>query len=136
MACIELASALALYAYGWEMRQLGEPRSNEELVEELRRSILPHQNRSSLKNRTAELAEYAQNVLGKVSKPGIRNETEKRELAESWLNLALSCAKVSVKFEADVLKQQQKQEQPDRSPAKRVRSGEEEQRNEREMVFS
>ena len=111
MACIELASALALYAYGWEMRQLGEPRSNEELVEELRRSILPHQNRSSLKNRTAELAEYAQNVLGKVSKPGIRNETEKRELAESWLNLALSCAKVSVKYEADVLKQQQKQKQ-------------------------
>ncbi len=111
MACIELASALALYAYGWEMRQLGEPHSNEELVEELRRSILPHQNRSNLKNRTAELAEHAQNVLEKVSKPGIRSEAEKRELAESWLNLALSCAKVSVKFEADVLKEQQKQEQ-------------------------
>ena len=43
--------------------------------------------------------------------PGIRSESEKQELAESWLELAISCAKVSVKYEADVLKQQQKQEQ-------------------------
>ena len=111
VTCIELASALALYAYGRELRQLGEPRSREELVEELRSRIHPHQNRSSLKNRINELVEHAQNVLGRASTPGIRSESEKRELAESWLELALSCAKVSVKYEADVLKQQQKQEQ-------------------------
>ncbi len=111
MSCVELASALALFAYGRELRQLGKPCSGEELVEELRRSILPHQNRSNLKNRTAELAEQAQSVLAKVTAPGIRSEADKRELAESWLDLAVSCAKVPVKFEADMLKQQQKQEQ-------------------------
>ena len=58
-----------------------------------------------------ELVEQAQNVLERVSTPGIRSESEKRGLAESWLELALSCAKVSVKYEADVLKQQQKQKQ-------------------------
>ena len=111
MDCIELASALALYAYGREVRQLGEPRSGPELVEKLCSCIQPHQNRSNLKNRTAELVEQAQNVLKRASMPGIRSESEKRELAESWLELAISCAKVSVKYEADVLKQQQKQEQ-------------------------
>ena len=111
MDCIELASALALYAYGREVRQLGEPRSGPELVEKLCGCIHPHQNRSNLKNRTAELVEQAQNVLKRASMPGIRSESEKRELAESWLELAVSCAKVSVKYEADVLKQQQKQEQ-------------------------
>ena len=75
-------------------------------------SIHPHQNRNSLKNRTAELTEQVQGVLAKTSAPGIRSETEKRELADSWLELAVSCAKVPVKFEADSSKQQQKQAIP------------------------
>jgi len=112
MDCIELASALSLFAYGRELRQLGEPRSPEELVEELRRHILPHRNRSSLKHRTAELAAQTQSVLERASSPGIRGEAEKRELAESWLELAVSFIKVPVKYEADILKQQQKEEQP------------------------
>lgn len=111
MDCIELASALALYAYGRELRQLGETHSGEKLVEELCGRILPHQNRSSLKNRTAELVEQTQRVFEKASAPGIRSETEKRELAESWLELAVSCVKIPVKYEADIIKQQQKQEQ-------------------------
>ena len=111
MGCMELASALALYAYGRELRQLGEPHTGKELVEELRGCIRPHQNRSNLKNRTAELVEQTQRVFEKTSAPGIRSEVEKRELAESWLELAVFCAKVSIKYEADILNQQQKQEQ-------------------------
>ncbi len=111
MTCIELASALALYAYGRGLRQLGEPHSSEELLEQLRSCIHPHQNRSSLNSHTAVLAEQAHAVLKLASKPGIRSEAEKRQLTEGWLELALSCAKISVKYEADVLKQQQKQEQ-------------------------
>ena len=111
MDCIELASALALYAYGRELRQLGELRSGDELVENLRGRILPHQNRGSLKSRTAELVEQTRRVCEKASAPGLRSEAEKRELAESWLELAVSCAKVSVKYVADNLKQQQQQEQ-------------------------
>ena len=80
-------------------------------MEELRGRILPHQNRGSLKSRTAELVEQTRRVCEKASAPGLRSEAEKRELAESWLELAVSCAKVSVKYEADILKQQQKQEQ-------------------------
>ena len=93
------------------LRQLGEPHSSEELLEQLRSCIHPHQNRSSLNSRTAVLAEQAHAVLKLASKPGIRSEAEKRQLTEGWLELALSCAKISVKYEADVLKQQQKQEQ-------------------------
>ena len=111
MECMEQASAQALAVYGREMRQLGEPRSAEKLEEELCRRIQPHQNKSSIKNRAGELAAQFQGVLAKANAPGIRNETNKRELADSWLELAASFAKVPVKHEADILKQQQKQEQ-------------------------
>ena len=111
VSCIELASALALFAYGRELRQLGEPCSDEELVDELRRGILPHQNRSDWKGRTAELAAQVQGVLAKASAPGLRSEAEKREMTDDWLELAVSFAKVPIKFEADILKQQQKQAQ-------------------------
>ncbi len=109
--CIEQASALALAVYSRELRQLGEPRSAEELAEELCRCIRPHRNRSSLKSRPGELAAQFQNVLAKTSAPGIRSDAEKRSLANSWLELAASFARVPVKYEADILKQQQKQEQ-------------------------
>ncbi len=111
MECMEQASAQALAVYGREMRQLGEPRSAEKLEEELRCRIQPHQNKGSIKNRAGELAAQFQGVLAKANAPGIRSETEKRELADSWLELAASFAKVPVKHEADILKQQQKQEQ-------------------------
>ena len=111
MECMEHASALALAVYGRELRQMGDPRSPEELAEVLYRRILPHQNRGSLQRRPAELAAQFQGVLEKASAPGIRDESEKRELADSWLELAVSFAKVPVKYEADILKQQQKQTQ-------------------------
>ena len=111
MECMEHASALALAVYERELRQMGDPRSPEELAEVLYRRILPHQNRGSLQRRPAELAAQFQGVLEKASAPGIRDESEKRELADSWLELAVSFAKVPVKYEADILKQQQKQTQ-------------------------
>ena len=43
----------------------------------------------------------------------MRSEAEKREIAGAWLDLALSCAKVSVKYDGDELKQRQKEEQTD-----------------------
>lgn len=108
---IELASALALSAYSRELRQMGERHSTEELVGELQCRILPHRNRGNLKSRRAELAEQLHSVLEKASAPGIRSKAEKQELAGSWLDLAVSFAKVPVKYESDLVKQQQKQEQ-------------------------
>lgn len=111
MDYIELASALALSAYSQELRQAGELRSAEELVGELQCRILPHRNRGNLKSRHAELASQLHGIIEKASAPGIRSKAEKQNLANSWLELAVSFAKVSVKYEADLVKQQQKQEQ-------------------------
>ena len=108
--CMEQASALALAVYGRELRQLGEPRTSEELAEELCRRILPHQNRGSLNHRPAELAAQFQSILEQAASPGIRSETQKRELADSWLELAASFAKAPVKYEADQWKQQSQAE--------------------------
>jgi len=49
-----------------------------------------------------------QSVLAKCNAEGIRTESDKRQLADAWLGLAVSCAKIPVKYEADLLKQQQK----------------------------
>ena len=108
---IELASALALSAYNRELRQMGEHRSTGKLLVELQRHILPHRNRGNLKSRRAELAGQLHSILERASAPGIRSKVEKQELADSWLYLAVSFAKVPVKYEADLVKQQQKQEQ-------------------------
>ncbi len=110
MGFMEQASALALFAYGREWRQMGKPMTATELEEQLRGRILPHRNRGSIKTRHSELAERVQDVLAKATAPGIRGEAEKQELAESWLELAVSLAKIPVKYDADRLKQQQKQE--------------------------
>ena len=101
MDCVEQASALALALYGRELRRLGEPQSPELLYRDLRRRVLPHRNRSDLRNRPAELTAQLQTLSEKITVPGIRSEADKRALAEGWLDLAASFAKVPVKFEAD-----------------------------------
>ncbi len=111
MDCMEWAAALALTAYSRELHQMGIPRSAEELADDLCRHILPHRNRSSLKSRRTELSAQLQGILEKTSAPGIRSKEAKQELADGWLELSVSFAKVSVKYEADLVKQQQKPEQ-------------------------
>ena len=77
----------------------------------LQSRIFPHQNRSGLKSRTAELSALVQDITQRSGAPGIRSQAEKRELASAWLELALACAKVAVKYEADEWRQAQKEEQ-------------------------
>ena len=111
MKCAEQASALALAAYGRELRQMGRPASAGELSEMLRCCILPHQNRGSLIGRHSELFVQAQNVLALANAEGVRSQEEKQRLADRWLELAVSFAKIPIKYEAEELKRQQKQEQ-------------------------
>ena len=63
-----------------------------------------------MKSRRAELTTQLHSVLEKAAVPGIRSEDEKQDLAKGWLEMAVSFAKVPVKYEADILQQQQKQE--------------------------
>ena len=111
MTCMEQMAALSLAASGRERRQLGDAVSSEELAYALQSRIQPHQNRGVIKNRDAEIRMEIQSVLAKGSAEGIRSESGKRQLADAWLGLAVSCAKIPVKYEADLLKQQLKQEQ-------------------------
>ena len=111
MDCIEQASALALFAYGREQRQMGKVMSAAELSEQLQQRILPHQNRGSIKNRHSEIVTQIQDILARSEAPGIRSAGDKEQLASAWLDLAVSLAKIPVKYDADILKIQQKKEQ-------------------------
>ena len=111
MDCVEMASALALFAYGRERRQMGQPLTATELTEQLRASILPHQNRGSIQSRHEEIATQMRDVLTRSTAPGIRSTEDKEQLASAWLELAVSLAKIPVKYDADSLKAQAKQKQ-------------------------
>ena len=111
MTCMEQASAFALFAYGREMRQMGQPMSDFELENRLRNCIRPHQNRGSIQNQHSDIAIQARDILARCAAPGIRSAADKEQLAQAWLDLAVSFAKIPIKYDADILKQQQKQEQ-------------------------
>ena len=114
MDCMETMSALALSVVLRECRQLGVSLTAEQGALFLKSRIQPHLNRGVLKNRTDEIAMEFQSVLAKTNAQGIRTEAEKREIASAWLDLAISCAKVPVKYAADEMKRMQKEEQAQR----------------------
>ena len=113
MDCMEEMAALSLLVVLRECRQLGIALTPAQGCQYLQSHILPHQNRKSIRGRTEEIAAQLQTALGKSNAPGVRGEAEKRGIAGAWLDLALSCAKVSVKYDGDELKQRQKEEQTD-----------------------
>jgi len=55
-------------------------------------------------------------VLSSAQHPeyGQITQAEKKEVASAWLELAISCAKVPVKYEADEIKRRQKEEKTQR----------------------
>lgn len=111
MDCAEEMAALSLLVTLRECRQLGTSLTPAQGSQYLQSHILPHQNRRSIQSRTDEISAQLQTALAKSSAPGVRGEAEKREMASAWLELALSCAKVSVKNDPDELKQMEKQKQ-------------------------
>ena len=59
-------------------------------------------------------ARYCRNCEMCIRDRGIRTQAEKKEVASAWLELAISCAKVPVKYEADEIKRRQKEEKTQR----------------------
>ena len=82
----------------------------QSIAELLLGHIQPHQNRSALYSRAAEISVEFQRVSAKNNAAGIRTKEDKQQLADAWLNLAASCAKVPIKYAAEQLKQQQQEE--------------------------
>ena len=114
MERMETMAALALSVVLRECKQMGTALTVEQGVRFLESHILPHQNRGILKNRADEIAMQFQSVLAKNNRQGIRTQAEKKEVASAWLELAISCAKVPVKYEADEIKRRQKEEKTQR----------------------
>lgn len=101
MDCAEEMAALSLLAALREWRQLGAPLTLPQGTQLLQSCVLPHQNRNNLKSRTGEIGKLLQEATSKSGAQEAHYEEEKREIADAWLELALSCVKASVKYEAD-----------------------------------
>ena len=103
--CAEAIAALALAAVLREYRQMGTALTPEQGARYLQSQIQPHRNRGGLKGRTAEITQLVQNAVAKTQCPGVRTETQKRDIAAAWLEAARACTQAAVKQAADQLKQ-------------------------------
>ncbi len=110
MERMEKASAFALAAALRERRQLREPVAESAVASFLQNEVWPNHNKCALKGRSDELLAELQSVMSKATAQGIRTKTEKEAIADAWLHLAASCAKVVVKYETDLQEQQQSQQ--------------------------
>ena len=116
MDCAEEMAALSLAVTLRECWQMGTALTAQQGAQYLQSRILPHQNRSGLKSRTAELSALIQDITQRSGAPGVRSQEEKQALAGTWLELALACSKAAVKYEADQWKQEQKFQQENTGP--------------------
>jgi hypothetical protein len=107
--CMEQMAALSLSFAAREYRQMGDNVSMDNLCNLLKSRFRPYKNRGRPERRTDELAEKLRNALKQDSLAGIRGREQKEALAEAYLDVALGCAKVLARFEADAQKQEQKQ---------------------------
>lgn len=78
MEHMETMAALSLSVVLRECKQMGTALTVEQGVRFLESHILPHQNRSILKNRADEIAMQFQSVLAKNNRQGIRTQAEKK----------------------------------------------------------
>lgn len=109
MECAEQAAALAMAAALEECRQMGAEMTGPQIAETLRRRIRPHRNREGLKNRFGVLNEQLKSALGLAATIGEGGGPNRKRLGRAWLDFAVSCAMLPVKYEADQFKQQQKE---------------------------
>ena len=109
--CLEEMAALSLLVVLRECRQMGTVLTPEQGMRYLQSRILPHQDRGSLERRTAEIARLVRDAAARSERPGIRTGSEKRELANTWLELAAACTRASVKYEAEQLERRLEQAQ-------------------------
>lgn len=106
---MEQISACAFSLTLREHKQLGTPLPVDHAVSLLQDQMKPHTNRASIPSRTAEITSAIQAALLQTQRVGIRGEEEKRKMAQMWMELAVSCAKIPVKYAADELAGTQKQ---------------------------
>jgi len=108
--CMEDMASLSLFAAAREYRQMDRSMSPGELLAMLQDSFRPHQNRGKIHNRADELAIRLQAALSLRQADGIRMPEQKQKQADAWMDLALGCAKVIIRAQADELKLAQKEQ--------------------------
>lgn len=99
--CLKKLTALSLLAAKKQYVQMGKSVTDEQLVEHLRRSFRPHQNKGKYQSRMAELQSGLAVVFGRQ---GVITQTEKIGLAREYQNLALSGVKTMVTVEVETQK--------------------------------
>ena len=109
--CAEEMAALSLAVVLRECRQMGTALTAKQGAGYLQSQIHPHRNRGGWDRRAAEITDLAQEAIRKSEQPGVRTETEKREIASAWLELSAACTNAAVKYEAEQLEQRPEQEQ-------------------------
>lgn len=99
LQCIAVAALLSVQR---QYRQMEQPTSMEQLIEELQNSYHPHQDRGWLRSKAQDIQLNLEDIGRQVHSAGIRSREDKYNITRSYMRLALDCVKAQLFVELEV----------------------------------
>jgi DNA primase len=100
--CLQCLAAGSLVAIRKQLHQMEQPVATERLLQKLRDSYRPHEDRGWLRTKAEELRQDAADITRQVIAPGIRTQADKEKLLSSYNRLALDCVKTMMFVEQEL----------------------------------
>jgi hypothetical protein len=109
--CLQCMAAGSLVVMQRKLHQMERPVTMEQLIQKLRESYHPHEDRGWLRTKAEELRQDVADITRQAKAPGIRTLEDREKLLSSYNRLALDCIKTLLFVELEMPKMLPAQEQ-------------------------
>jgi hypothetical protein len=100
--CLQCMAAGSIIAMHSQLRQMEQPAKLEQLIQKLRDSYRPHEDRGWLRTKAEQLCQDVTEICRQLHAPGIRTLADKEKLMSSYQRLALDCVKTMMFVEQEL----------------------------------
>lgn len=100
--CLLCLAAGSLIAMQRQLRQMEQPVATERLLQKLRDSYRPHEDRGWLRTKAEQIRQDVSDIGRQLQTPGIRTLEDKEKLQSSYQRLALDCVKTMMFVEQEL----------------------------------
>jgi hypothetical protein len=102
--CLQCMAAGSLVVMQRKLHQMERPVTMEQLIQKLRESYHPHEDRGWLRTKAEELRQDVTDITRQAKAPGIRTLEDREKLLSSYNRLALDCIKTLLFVELEMPK--------------------------------
>ena len=102
--CLQCMAAGSLVAMQSQLRQMERPAVAEQLLQKLRDSYRPHEDRGWLRTKAEQIRQGVSDIGRQLQTPGIRTQADKEKLLSSYQHLALDCVNALLFVELEMPK--------------------------------